>query len=189
MSLIGVFVVLGLSLRILVAYNLPAMANFVPLVAVAFVSSAFITSRLAWILPLIGLLLADIVLNCHHGFAPIAPWTAVSLACYALIACFGRRLNGPERSPSTVLKGTFISVLGFYLVSNSFAFVGNPLYPQSLAGWLQALSFGIPGYPPTLLFLRNSLLGNLGFTAIYLLAVAKLQGQRQQRFCMTARLP
>jgi hypothetical protein len=46
----------------------------------------------------------------------------------------------------------------------------SPEYAKSFTGWAQALTTGLPGYPPTLLFLRNSLLSDIGFSVLLILA-------------------
>jgi hypothetical protein len=67
----------------------------------------------------------------------------------------------------------------FYLVTNTIDWwfdsaVPNPvpLYPHTLAGWFQALTIGHPGYPPTILFYRNTLLSDLLFTLLFVLSFA-----------------
>ena len=39
-----------------------------------------------------------------------------------------------------------------------------------MSGWVQALTTGLPGFPPTWVFLRNSLVSDLGFALVLLLA-------------------
>ncbi|MDB6149490.1 MAG: hypothetical protein JWQ44_938, partial [Chthoniobacter sp.] len=41
-----------------------------------------------------------------------------------------------------------------------------------LVGWTQAMTTGLPGYPSTLLFFRNTLLSDLSFSALFLICVA-----------------
>jgi hypothetical protein len=45
--------------------------------------------------------------------------------------------------------------------------VYDPDYAKTLAGWLQALTSGIPGYPPTWTFFRNTLLSGGLFTGLF----------------------
>ena len=55
----------------------------------------------------------------------------------------------------------------FYVVSNTGSWLYEPGYAKTFAGWLQALTIGLPGFPPTWLFLRNTLLGDLFFTLLF----------------------
>jgi hypothetical protein len=57
---------------------------------------------------------------------------------------------------------------GFYLITNTASWLGSPAYAKSFAGWIQSLTTGLPGYPPTVCFFRNSLISDLCFTAVML---------------------
>ena len=46
----------------------------------------------------------------------------------------------------------------------------DPGYAKTLAGWVQAMTTGLPGLPPTFWFLRNSLLSDLAFSCLLLAA-------------------
>jgi hypothetical protein len=59
--------------------------------------------------------------------------------------------------------------LAFYFVTNSVSWLVEPAYAKTAGGWLQALTTGLPGYAPTWTFLRNSLLSDLGFSALLML--------------------
>ena len=43
----------------------------------------------------------------------------------------------------------------------------EPRYAKTGAGWLQALTSGLPGYPSTLLFFRNTAASDLLFTLLF----------------------
>ena len=55
----------------------------------------------------------------------------------------------------------------FYLVSNTISWIANPAYVKSVAGWIQALTVGLPGFPPTWVFGLKSLLGTGLFTGLF----------------------
>jgi hypothetical protein len=52
------------------------------------------------------------------------------------------------------------------------------LYPKTFAGWLQALTIGHPGFPPTYVFLRNSLISDFVYTSLFLITQALLRPHR-----------
>ncbi len=54
----------------------------------------------------------------------------------------------------------------FYLVTNAASWLYLP-YPKTLAGLLQALTGGLPGYPPTWEFFRNTLMSGGLFTGLF----------------------
>ena len=64
-----------------------------------------------------------------------------------------------------------------YVVTNTIAWMADPGYVKNAAGWFQALTTGLPGYPPTWTFFRNSAASDLLFTALYIGAMA-LTGTR-----------
>ena len=59
-----------------------------------------------------------------------------------------------------------IGALLFYIVTNTGAWLSLP-YAKTLAGWIQAITTGLPGYPPTWQFFRNTLLSGGLFTGLF----------------------
>jgi len=66
-----------------------------------------------------------------------------------------------------VFLGTLLGALLFYLVSNTVSWLVNPVYAKTIAGWVQALTVGLPGFPPTWVFGLKSLLGTGLFTGLF----------------------
>ena len=71
------------------------------------------------------------------------------------------------RGFAAVLGASLVSSLMFYAVTNTVSFLGSAYYPQTFAGWVQALTVGVPGFPPTWVFFRNSVAGDLVFCALF----------------------
>ncbi len=141
--------------------------NFSPLSAVALCGAFYLPRRLAWALPLGMLLLSDIILNLsvYH----VSVWDVQALPSYvALIAitALGFALRG-RVGVAGLLGGSVAGSTLFYLLSNTGAWLGQPLYPRTLAGWIQALTVGLPGYPSTLFFYRNTFVSDLLFTGLF----------------------
>jgi hypothetical protein len=55
----------------------------------------------------------------------------------------------------------------FYMLTNTLSWWMDPGYAKNLAGWIQALFTGLPGYPPSWDFFRNTLLSGGLFTALF----------------------
>jgi hypothetical protein len=119
----------------------------------------------AFALPLVALLASDIVLNIHYGAAILSFAMVTRYVALALIALLGRHLQGSRR-PLEWLSCSAIGTLGFYLLTNSASWLTDPAYAKTVAGWVQALTIGSPGYPPTWMFLRNSFASDLLFTML-----------------------
>ena len=163
---IAVFLVLfGAFYRVFRLEFLPDLPNFAPLMAIAFCGGMFLPGRLAWTIPVGSLLISDLFLNVHYG-ASLMDWSMpVVYACYVLAVFMGTKLRGAGLL--ALLGATVGNAVVFYLVTNTLAWLGNPLYPQTFAGLIQSLTVGLPGFPPTWTFFRNSLAGDLIFTALF----------------------
>lgn len=141
----------------------PWLLNFSPVVAIALCGPVIFPRRVALVLPLAILLASDILLNAHFG----ADWiTGEMLARYVvlvLVAVLGMRLR-ERRHVGTFLLASAAGSTGFYLIANTVSWITAPEYAKTVAGWWQALTIGIPGFPPTWLFFRNSLVSDACFT-------------------------
>lgn len=68
-----------------------------------------------------------------------------------------------------MILGSLLGVLLFYGVTNTLAWLRDPAYAKTLAGWWTALTTGSAGWPETWKFLRNSLLSGAVFSALFAL--------------------
>src|SRR6266446_2108669 len=66
-----------------------------------------------------------------------------------------------------LVGGGLLGAVLFYLITNSLSWWQDPGYGKTIAGWLQALTTGLPGYPPTWTFFGNSLLSGGLFTGLF----------------------
>ena len=156
-------------------------ANFAPVAAIVFCGACFLPRRLAAFVAIGSLLASDLILNARYA----ASTEGVHLADIYLSAAFFLRYAAfaalfalgwwmarrDKRSLAPLVGGTIAGSLFFYLVSNTGAWLSTPEYAKSLAGWLQAQTTGLPGFPPAWTFLRASLLSDLLFTGLFILAV------------------
>lgn len=163
-------IVFAAAFRVLRVVWLPDLPNFSPLMAIAFCGAWFLPGALALIIPMVALIASDLVLNAYYGVAAIGLDTGIRYALYLGAALLGLWLSRRSASPLTFFSGVLGSGVAFYLVTNTTAWLGNPLYAQSLAGWAQAITVGLPGYPPTWMFFRNSLASDLLFSGMMLAA-------------------
>ncbi|GAB4249442.1 MAG: hypothetical protein OHK005_16220 [Candidatus Methylacidiphilales bacterium] len=153
--------------------------NFAPVMALAFCGGIYLRGVYRWLIPLGALFMSDLILNYHHGVGWIEPFMVATYACYAVAVAVGMWI-GDRKSFGSILGGVFGNALLFYLVTNTVAWWANPGYVKTLAGWVQALTVGIPGLPPTYLFFRNSLLSDLVFTVGFVLCMelsARMSGR------------
>lgn len=145
--------------------------NFAPLSATALCGAIFLPRRLAFALPLGALLVSDLVLNAHYGVALINVEMLLRYVALAMIAAGGLALR-PRPQAGLVLGASVAGSVAFYLISNTGSWLAEPRYVKSAAGWLQALTTGLPGYPETWMFYRHTLASDLFFTGLMLVCFA-----------------
>lgn len=154
--------------------------NFAPMSAIALCGAAFLPRRIAFSLPLVALFISDLMLNVHYmttnavSFAnPVSLISVEMLSRYgalALIAWMGWMLRKKPQVPVMLGAGAVGSVV-FYLISNTGSWLTDPRYTGGLAGWVQALTTGVPGYPSTLWFYRHTLISDVLFTALFIVCI------------------
>jgi len=151
------------------ASRLPGMLpqNFSAAHALLFCAAFWLPGWMGWVLPLATIIVTDILLNLFHYSMPVmVPELVVNWMILALFVVLAKWL-ARRRSYGRVFLGTLIGALLFYLVSNTVSWLVNPVYAKSIAGWVQALTVGLPGFPPTWLFGLKSLLGTGLFTGLF----------------------
>jgi len=182
-NLIFLFLIFGAAFyRVMrVQWAPDSLPNFSPLMAIALCGALFLplSRRMALLTPLVALALSDILLNIHYGVSLFSPYALVSLLCYAGAAGLGLGLRRFKASIPLTLTAVLASAVVFYLVTNTLSWVGNPAYAQTLAGWVQALTIGVPGFPPTWTFFRNALASNLVFALGFSVIALRLGRQSE----------
>ena len=143
------------------------LPNFSPLMASALCGALILPGVIGLILPLLALLLSDALINIHYGVPIISTQLLWTLPCYLIAIGIGWTLRMRSTTLLPALGGTLVASLIFYIVTNTGCWVGQAAYPQNFGGWVQSLTVGLPGYPPTWHFFRNSLMGDLLFTAVF----------------------
>lgn len=164
------------------------LLNFAPLAAIALCAAACFPAKFKFTVPMLALLVSDIVLNVHYGFSLVSPFVISHYIGFAVVGLLGLLLSG-RASLKTLLPTSIIASLLFYLITNSVSFLYDPGYAKNLAGWVQALTTGLPAYSatPTWMFFRNSLISDLFFTALFVLCMQF--GRSSERSRATAALP
>ncbi|MBU6410157.1 MAG: hypothetical protein KGR98_07200 [Verrucomicrobia bacterium] len=146
--------------------------DFSPIYGVAFCAGAYLPGRMGWVLPLGTMLATDLVLNVFFYHAPAAGlfYLAPNYALYAGIIWFGRVI-GARAAFLKLLAGGVLGSVVFYLVTNTMSWLMIPGYPKTVAGWIQALTIGLPGIHPTSWeMFRNTLSSGGLFTALVVAA-------------------
>ena len=141
-----VLITLGIAARFL-----PHPANFAPIGAIAIFSGLYLPRKWAIVLPLAAMFFSDLFIGFYN--LPIMFSVYGSLAMMGVIGLWIRK----NKKLSTVLGGTILGSVIFYLLTNGAVWAFGSLYPHTAAGLLQSYYLAIP-------FFRNSLLGDLGLS-------------------------
>jgi hypothetical protein len=144
--------------------------NFSAAYALAFCGAVYFTGAMAWWLPLGTLLLTEIALNVYYHEPIFSAYMLAILLAFAAIVALGKLFSARDHWLK-LLGGGLLGAILFYLISNTASWLYNPGYPKTLAGWIQALTTGLPGYPSTWTFFLKTLLSGGLFTGLFVGAV------------------
>jgi hypothetical protein len=178
--LLPAFFVLAIGWSRYLPLENPALHNFSPVLALFFCCALYLRGHLSWLAPTVAVIGSDLVLNPTYGQNSLEPFMLTTYAGYATAFMLGKLVTR-QRKPLTILGGILGSSICFYLLTNSFAWISNPAYPKTLAGLAQSLTVGLPGYPPTYLFFRNSILSDLIFTGTFAFVLEKALARSQEK--------
>lgn len=170
LPLIVFIIVLGVA-RVIGAQAPESFPNLQPLGALFFCGMALFGVRWIWV-PALAWFLTYPLTSAMNGYG----WSAqflVPLAGFTVIAALGFFFR--KKSTGLIFAGSLASAVAFYLITNSLSWAFDPGYTKSLAGFIQALTVGLPQYTPTWAFLRNGLISQAIFSGAFLMAYRSLR--------------
>ena len=158
--------------------------NFAPIAAIALCAAAYFPRKYKFSVPMIALFISDIVLNFHYHFSLVSPFVLSHYVGFAIVGCLGLLLQS-RASWKTLLPASVVASLIFYVVTNSVSWIYDPGYAKNFAGFIQALTVGLPQYSatPSWMFFRNSLVSDLIFTALFVVCmnIGRSRGRSRER--------
>ena len=148
------------------------LAEFAPGSAIALCCAAYFPPKYKFAVPLGGLFLSDLVLNYHYGASLLDSQILCRYFALGLVGCIGLALQN-RASLRTLLPGSILASIVFYLLTNVFSWWSDPGYTKDLGGLVQALTVGLPEYSatPTWMFFRNTAVSDLLFTGLFILCM------------------
>ncbi len=153
--------------------------NFSPMAAIALCGAIYFPRKIAILAPLAAFFVSDLVLNAYYLSTPhVQSLVSVRMIpeylALGLVAALGWKLRARPKA-ALILGASVLGSIAFYVITNTGDWLTEPLYAKTLAGWAQALTTGLPGYPPTFTFFRNTFASDILFTSIF---VACMSWQR-----------
>ncbi|MGH7940494.1 MAG: DUF6580 family putative transport protein [Limisphaerales bacterium] len=141
--------------------------DFSAVYALAFCAGVYFRGALAWWLPLAAMAVTDAALNIfYYHVSPFSREMLLNYAIYAGLIALGKWM-GKSAPLWKLVSGGILGALLFYVVTNTLSWFQDPAYAKTISGWIQALFTGLPGFPPSWEFFRNTLLGGGLFTALF----------------------
>jgi hypothetical protein len=145
----------------------PGFSGFTAAYAFVFCAGVYFRGAMAWWLPLAVMAATDVCLSVfYYHVPPFRPELLLNYAIYAGLIGLGKWL-GKNAAFWKLLLGGVMGAAPFYVLTNTLSWLMDPNYAKTLAGWIQALFTGLPGYPPSWEFFRNTLLSGGLFTALF----------------------
>lgn len=164
-----VLILVAILYRVAATFDL-GLSNFSPVMAIAFCGAVYFRNRWMWLVPFLALALSDVYINNFYARTYGFDWPLSGLlartVCFAVALALGAWISR-RKSWLGLLNGALLGAIVFYLVTNTQSWAADAFYAKTPAGWWQALTVGHPEYPPTVLFFRNTLLGDLMFTGLF----------------------
>jgi len=146
-------IAVSVAVRLVIHFSHGAFPyNFTPVEAIALFGGAYFADRrLALLVPLAAMLLADLIIGLHN----LIP---VIYGCIALTALVGGNLRGRVRA-LPVAGYAFASAVMFYLVTNFFVWLVGSMYSHDGAGLIACYVAALP-------FFNGTLAGTLLWSAL-----------------------
>ncbi len=141
-------IILGLSARLL-----PHPANFAPIGAIALFAALYLPKKYALIIPLIAMFISDIFIGFYS--LPIMLSVYIGFTIMSLIGLLVKK----NKKFSTILGGTLVGSILFFLLTNFAVWTFGTMYSHTFSGLIQSYTMAIP-------FFKNSLLGDLFYSGI-----------------------
>ena len=155
------WILYGLILLGVVARLVPHPWNATPVMAIALFGGTHLSKRSAILLPLTIVALSDLLIGWHTT----VPFTWGAFILTGLLAWWVRL----RPSASRILAGALSGSVLFFLMTNFGVWVVGGLYPMTAEGLRQCYVAAVP-------FFRNTLLGDLVYTAVFFGAYALATG-------------
>jgi hypothetical protein len=143
------FILLGAVLRVI-----PHPGNFAPIAAMALFGGSYLSKKQAMIVPIAAMVISDF-------FIGFDSWTsrAMVYGAFLLTAAIGMWLKN-HRNVYTVADASLASSVIFFLLTNLPFVHAASLYPYTLEGTMASYVNALP-------FFKNTLMGDLFYTAVF----------------------
>lgn len=166
---LGIIITLLIIFR-MVGVALPeALPNFQPLAALFFSGALLAPGWRAFAIPL-----GVWAITYPFGIGPIhdLPLFVTTMLALCVTSLMGKFFS--TRQMPTLLVGAAAAALAFHFITCMAAWIGDPMYAKTLAGFWRSFWTGPPTSSiPSWVFLRNMFAANVLFTGVFVLATLR----------------
>jgi hypothetical protein len=142
----------GMILAAALSKFVPHPVNFAPIAAIAlFAGAHFASKRVAFMVPLVALLIGDVITGLHV----LMPFV---YGCFALNVLLGFWIKRQQSTPR-ILASVLLGAVVFFVVTNFGSWLAYDTFPKTTPGLIACYAAGLP-------FFINSLLGDLFYSAV-----------------------
>ncbi len=145
--------IIGLILLGVLSRVVPHPWNVTPVMAIALFGGTYLPKRWAILLPLTIVIISDAMIGWHNTI--LFTWGAFVLT--GMLAWWIRQAPSAGR----IIGGALTGATLFFLITNLGVWLVGGLYPRTAAGLWQCYVAAIP-------FFRNTLVGGLCYTVVFL---------------------
>ncbi len=147
--LVYLLILLGAAMRVI-----PHPANFAPIAAIGLFAGVYLDKKQAFLVPLAAMLISDVFI----GFDSLNSRLIIYAALIGA-SLLGMAIKDRKNLTNVVLGSVSGSVL-FYFLTNLVFLYPAKMYPHTWAGQMLSYTNALP-------FFRNTLLGDLFYTAVF----------------------
>ena len=147
---------------------IPHYPNFTAVGAVALFGGAYLSKRMAFIIPVIALFVSDLFLNnliyakqfpeFYEGFTLISLQALPIYGAFIVVIIIGMFFI-KKATAKNVLGSAVLASVVFFLMTNFAVWAASAMYPKTIDGLIACFAAAVP-------FFWNTLLGNVVFVAI-----------------------
>jgi len=144
-----IFVLIGAGFRLI-----PHSPNFVPIGGLALFGGAYFSKKTALILPLAAIVISDVFIGYYE--TGLMVFVYASFLIYAVLGFWLKK----NKKWQTIGGSAVLGATLFFLITNFAVWTFTPWYAKTFSGVVQCYLMALP-------FFRNTLLGDLFFTAVF----------------------
>ena len=164
------FVIIGVLFRLI-----PHPVNFAPILAIALFGGTYLNRKTALWVPMSALIISDLFLGTYSPLLML--FVYASTLSSGVLGLWLRN----HKNVLNIIRTSLVSAVIFYLFSNFGVWVMPSGYPHNWAGLIECYVMALP-------FLKNSVVSNLIYTAIFFGAYEMAQSLlRKRKLAATAK--